>query len=279
MKRRILTFMLALMMAASALISCSSDSDAASDTAADNETSLPTASDTVTEAETEYITHLSAGFEPIDYDGYEFTFITKSRADAKAWWYIDREDLDGEVLNDAIFERNRTIEEAYGVTIEALYSSNVKTDVPKYITAGDDAFDVMFCAIDNSSSFITGGYTLDFNEIENIDLDREWWDREIIRDWTINGRLYLLTGDISPSVNMRIYAMSFNKDMCNDLGIEYPYQKVLDGQWTLDYFSKFVRGINSDLNGDGKMDWNDRWGFLVPSPSMSARITSSVETV
>ncbi|MFA6948958.1 MAG: hypothetical protein WCQ72_08245, partial [Eubacteriales bacterium] len=32
--------------------------------------------------------------------------------------------------------------------------------------------------------------------------------------------------------------------------------------WTLDVFANYVKGVNSDLNGDGMMDYEDRWGFF-----------------
>lgn len=258
--KKALNLLLALIAVLPACAGCSSG------TGNNSKTTTPAPRDKTTEAaETEYITYQSAGLLQADFEGHEFTFITKARTDAGTWWYIDVEGMDGEVLNDAIYERNSTIEEACNITISDMRVTDITADVPKLITAGDVPFDVIFCAIDNTSQFIANKYLIDLNTVENIDLSRDWWDQECVRNWTINDKLFLITGDISPSVNMRIYAMALNKDLCRNLGLDLPYQTVLDGQWTLDFFSNFVRGVNSDINGDSIMNFDDRWGFLAVS--------------
>nr|MBQ4318154.1 hypothetical protein [Clostridia bacterium] len=265
----LITIFLAL---TSLVTSCSSETDKQDGDVSDMQSTEETTS--AAPVETEYITYRSADLPDVGYDGYEFRFLTRTRTDPGTWWFIDREEQDGEVLNDAIYERNRTVEEAFDVEINAIYVSNAVTEAPKHISSGDDAFDSMFCAIDNTSVLILGKYTIDLNTVEYLDLTREWWDQTLIRDWTINDKLFFITGDISPSVNMRSYAMAFNKDLCRDLGIEFPYQTVLDGKWTLEYFSKFVRGINADINGDGLMNFDDRWGFLAVSGESTKQLVA-----
>ncbi|MFA6948305.1 MAG: hypothetical protein WCQ72_04940, partial [Eubacteriales bacterium] len=77
----------------------------------------------------------------------------------------------------------------------------------------------------------------------------------------IGGRVYMLTGDISTIDNQATWILMFNKAMINDFSLESPYVPALDGSWVIDKFSSMVKNITYDLDGNGEMDKNDRWGL------------------
>jgi ABC-type glycerol-3-phosphate transport system substrate-binding protein len=56
--------------------------------------------------------------------------------------------------------------------------------------------------------------------------------------------------------------MFFNKKMLSDFGLESPYQLVRDGKWTLDKFAELSKGASVDIDGNGKWDNNDQYGFM-----------------
>jgi hypothetical protein len=56
--------------------------------------------------------------------------------------------------------------------------------------------------------------------------------------------------------------MYFNKDMFQILGVDFPYQYVYDGTWTIDVMLELTKDVNRDLNGDGIMDQYDQWGIM-----------------
>jgi hypothetical protein len=57
----------------------------------------------------------------------------------------------------------------------------------------------------------------------------------------------------------------FNKGMVSDLGLESPYDLVRNSKWTFDKFEEFGKAAKSDVNGDGKMDLSDTFGFMSAS--------------
>ena len=69
---------------------------------------------------------------------------------------------------------------------------------------------------------------------------------------TYRDSLYVLNGDVSPSADTRIFVILFNKDMCDELNLEYPYQYVLDGSWTVDRLNEYITNVNYDVNGDAE---------------------------
>ncbi|MBE6658876.1 MAG: hypothetical protein E7604_10615 [Ruminococcaceae bacterium] len=71
-----------------------------------------------------------------------------------------------------------------------------------------------------------------------------------------------MNGDVNLLDNDCTYLMFFNKKLISDFDLEEPYQLVRDGKWTLDVFSEMCQNISADINGDGIMDENDRWGYV-----------------
>ena len=88
------------------------------------------------------------------------------------------------------------------------------------------------------------------------------WDQSLVRDLTYHDSQYHLTGDISPSTDSRVYTIVFNKDLCSDLGLEMPYPVRTRRQLDNRRFNEYISDVNNDLNGDGQMNYDDRWGFM-----------------
>lgn len=254
---------LVLLLAAAAVTACGSSGDTASGGLADNSGSASVNTSALTEEAAPVIDWTAAGIEAADLGGENFHFLVQSiTSDTHAWFVMAPEETTGEVLNDAIFNRNAKIAELFNITITSEYNDAPHSLVSKAVAAGDAAYDATLCYIGNLSTIGRNGNLYNWYDLPNINLEAEWWDQSLISQLTLMDQLYVCTGDISPALNIRSFAMLFNKDMCTTLGIEMPYQYVLDGTWTVDRFRTYVTDINSDLNGDGVMDYEDRWGFF-----------------
>lgn len=204
----------------------------------------------------------SANLPKKDFNGKEFVILTRNTANlAHTWYLVAPDELTGDSLNDAMFNRNKKIEEIYNITISSYYSSSLKSDANNAINAGDDTYAAVFGSISDIYPLAQEGKLINFYDLDYIDLEAQWWDQSIVRDLTYNDTLFTLTGDISPATDSRVYTLVFNKDMCEELNLELPYQYVLDGTWTIDRFNKYISEVNYDVNGDTIMDHNDRWGF------------------
>ena len=71
-----------------------------------------------------------------------------------------------------------------------------------------------------------------------------------------------MTGDYALYIRY-IDCLIFNKQLFDDLDLDYPYQDVLDGTWTWDKFAELVAKGAKDLDGDGEMNKEkDRWGLV-----------------
>ena len=183
-----------------------------------------------------------------------------------------REEETGEDLNDSIYHRNALTEQHTGVELNFVGSTRPTdggsqqaetSQVRTLIQAGDTTYDA-YVNVQHSGmpTLIEEGMFIDWNEIPHIKLDNPWWYSNVQRDICFGNKIFCMTGDYNLASFSNTECLIFNKTMCDELGLEYPYQAVFDGTWTHDMFVDYIKKATKDLNGDGKLDYdNDRYGF------------------
>ena len=129
--------------------------------------------------------------------------------------------------------------------------------------AGDDAYDVIFAHSRAAFAYAVQGAGYNIHDISTIHMDMPWWSKNINDNCTVNGKLYVLDGDISVSGLSSAMCLLFNKRIFDEKGFDYPYEMVKDGDWTFDEFAYLAKKGGSDLNGDGVMNpEDDQFGFF-----------------
>ncbi len=124
--------------------------------------------------------------------------------------------------------------------------------------AGDDEYQL--CTLEpyyDNISFITNNYALDFHELEAIDLDQPYWNRDVMDMLAIEDRAFLGVGDIC---KYRLAVLYCNKDLLQKAGRNIPYEQVRNGEWTLDQLIALTSGLYAD-NGDGERNEMDIYGL------------------
>ena len=201
----------------------------------------------------------------MDFNGREFNVITVQMASPNRMYdQFSVDEQTGEPINDALYTRKLAVEEKYNVKINSLQNASVGATAKKSILAGDNQYDLIVDAI-YSLRDLGGQHLLsDLFTVPYIkdNINKPWWDQALIRDLAINGKLYFEAGNIVLRDKLRLSCLYFNKDMCKSIGIDYPYQYVYDGTWTIDKLMEITKGINKDLDGNGIMDQFDQWGFM-----------------
>ncbi|MCL2776064.1 MAG: hypothetical protein FWD71_22385 [Oscillospiraceae bacterium] len=172
--------------------------------------------------------------------------------------------LTGEVLNDAVYNRTKAVEDKYNVQLNVAYSKDPTTDTTKSVKAGDDAYQLiqeklMFM----ESTLATQNYLTDFQTVKSINLDAPWYNQNAIKDLSINKKVTALGGDMTVNDKGGVIMLVFNKKLQQQYGIEDLYATVRDGKWTLDKLYDLIVQTTADLNGDGKYTFNDdQWGLV-----------------
>lgn len=184
-----------------------------------------------------------------DLQGYTFRVLTISKS-------IGIEEADGEVLNDAEYARDVKVEERFNIGIKAEFYTNyldVTAQFKKTVAAQSDDYDMVFIHMIDGTALASSGHYYPINDLEYINLEKIWWDKDIENGFRIGGKLFLAAGDILPDTLLRTSCMAFNKNLFDNYNLTYPYQLAYDGKWTLDELSGLTKDITQDLNGDGKI--------------------------
>lgn len=218
-----------------------------------------TAAAVVTESITE-------GVEPLpgaDFEGRKFTMLLYDYMKEEQ----QSEELTGDVLNDAVYNRNMLIESEYAVKMEfenEPYADYI-TAVRKSIAASDNAYDLLSFHAVSAASIISENLYTGWKTVPIIseNLDKPWWNKTATENLSVAGKVFFIAGDIGYHYIGHVQAFLFNKKLFTDSNTEYPYHMVRDGSWTYENFEKIIKIGNEDINGDGiYAAGDDRFGFM-----------------
>lgn len=250
------------------IAACGKASGEADATAATPSGEIATADsgDVAVPEQTEAATELRDRFyeNPVNFGGEEFTLLYWSDREHEEFYV---ENQTGEVVNDAIYTRNRTVEDRLGIKFayatEKGDASNEKTFATKVntsISAGDHAYDLVAAHSYTIGLCATQNLLYNLSDIEYVDFEKPWWPDKLIGQATINDKLFFVSGDISANVIYMMYVTFFNKDILETYHLEDPYALVEEGKWTVGKQLEMCKDLYVDLNGNGSKDIGDQYG-------------------
>lgn len=275
MQKRIIAFCLVVIFAVMPLLySCG---DKANEKNASEDVGL-TEKDTGNEEESTAPTY---EYPTLDMGGRDFRILNSK----PVWNFttaIVAEEETEDVLNDAIFNRNKFIEDQFNINMVEIPVdiNSIAASTKKAVQAGDDIYDIIYCprAADTSiGGLITSGYFYNLDNIPEINLSGNYWKAASIEmsRLGVNNGIYFLQSEVPMMTLQGVWCLFFNETMMGDLGLDLPYQLVRDGKWTLDEFLKYVKA-GAQLNGDESFKWNTNgtsiYGLTAPIHSMAAFI-------
>ena len=106
-------------------------------------------------------------------------------------------ELNDEVINDSVFNRNAIVESKLNCYILEDKKSAIHEIVKTNFNSGIDDYDVYMPMMNDSIAIAADGLLADLTTLEGINLDGDWWDQRANKDLTINGKLYFSTMSIS----------------------------------------------------------------------------------
>ena len=234
-----------------------------------------------TEAVTEEAeTVLPYNYELADFGGYEFVFLNEGEIENN--WanpLIAPEAADGETINDALYNRKIAVEDALNVTIreEGISGDTLAAVTKKTVTAGDATYDAVMNRNNDIGSLITGGYLADLRSMEQMHFEEPWWDTIVCDTATLMDRLYFASSDISLFPFEATWVLYFNETLLNRYDIEYPYDLVREGKWTLDEFYKIVKAGTNVSSTEYNPGGSDIYGIVTHNQFMGALMAGAGE--
>ncbi len=260
--KKFLTLLLVVLMTTGQLISCGSTPSSETES---SEPDIPAAEETKAPAETE-----PDILDGLDYKGATFHIRTSDTAISSNYLIEGSGELNGDVVNDTVFERNLEVSETLNVKFEYTHTNNnwdaVYQAITTLVMAGDKNTDLI---IDDQRGMSTASIDrmfYDASVLSKTDFAEDcWWD-DYMRNLSIDYKsLYLLAGDYFMDVLNRSQALLYNRDMYRNLygDPDDLYKTVAEGKWTYDTWLPLIEGAYMDVNGNTQADADDTYGMIV----------------
>ncbi len=245
---------------AALLIACG---DASTDDSDVTTASIDTAPET-TAAETEF--RYTDNLGEMSFGGAEYRVRTIENLNVTS--YMNVEEQTGDTLDDAIYLRNRAIEERFDITFVETIVEDGAGLLKNIITAGDDAFELCNLRCTDALTFWEDNLIYNLSEVPHLNLSQPYWANKLNRSITLGGEQYTAVGAYDVNVMDLSYALIFNKELLSQNDLTSPYDLVKDGTWTMDAMLGMMTEVANDINGDGKMDEADQWGYIATAKNV-----------
>ncbi len=216
-----------------------------------------------------------------DFNNYEFKILNLDEQ-FNCYIRLDYEEQTGEQYDDAVYDRNRFVEEKLNFTIKEIIMPGgsawetsqvaVADAVIQNVMSDDDEYDAAYVTPFFKPGIVSSQYLLDLSKIPEMNVYEEYWDASINEELTLNDSLYIASGPFNMMTLDLSWALLFNEDMMDNNQLEYPYQLVRDGKWTLDKMNEYV-SASVNLNGDDSFQVKDDGNCIY---AMSAHTTAPI---
>ncbi len=254
---RLTSLFLLVVMLASA-VACA-DSGAGEETTAPTQTAAIADTAAATEPETTEINAENI-LGPEDFGGETLLFYSRKYNGAWSSDLIVKEE-DGTIVNNAIYRRNANLSALYNCNFEQIESGqrDCLNDFVNVISSGDSDVGAAYLGLSDAATAAQRGYLLDMTQLDNINLEGEWWTQSLNKAWSIGGAQYFATGVITTIDDQAIRTMFFNKDMIAEHKLKTIYELVDDNEWVYEKFFEYCEIAKKD-DGDGQVGLTDTFG-------------------
>ena len=183
----------------------------------------------------------------------------------------------GDVIDDAIFNRNIAVEDRLGIEFEYVEEKGSSSDYENWIKKAendwqaDNSYDI-YAGYSRSAPLMTlKGMTVNLLDYEAFSVEKPWWPEALTTECTINDKLYFCSGDISTNLLWMMIGTFYNRELYNTYfpTEKSPMDMVEDNEWTMEKFFSMVQDIYTD-DGNAKKDDSDFYGLVLYETNIDA---------
>ena len=115
------------------------------------------------------------------------------------------DELNSDVVNDSIYNREKYVEERIGVELEPVYidpqnGGDYEKEIEKMIASDEDMYQLLGYTTFAFTRFVFNDYFNDLYDLEYINLEKPWWSQTFNAEAEIMDGLYVTTGSLSLSL-------------------------------------------------------------------------------
>ena len=179
--------------------------------------------------------------EPEDLGGFELKVLTVKSGTWNMQTDLAPTELDGQVINTAVYERNMLVQSLYNAKIVAHEDAEYYGGTDRFYTdpyAEEFFYDAGYCEGSSVNTLVTSGFLMNLYDVPELQLDQNWWSQLIKKEATLGSgkysKLYFTQSNLSLTAFDLTWCVYYNKDIHATNKIENLYDLVRSGEWTID---------------------------------------------
>ena len=206
--------------------------------------------------------------DDLRFDGETVTFFTRSDGD---YWAIemDTESTINDTVNDTIFYRNATVEQALGITIDQIsqpggWGSHTEwlQSLRNTVLTKSGDYDCAAVYASQGAALATEGVYYNVKNIEYLDLQKPWWNQTLLNELELFDSIYFLGGNIAITQVSNAGLMVYNKTIFDEYFKDVNIYELVDNyEWTIEKLYELTSQVHVDTNTSGTVDDGDLVGY------------------
>ncbi len=194
------------------------------------------------------------------------------------WEEADVAKVDGDILGEAVFNRNASVEARYGIEITSEYGCFGGTpDYTTLITSdtqnGEGRYQLCISRAYHLLTLLRNDFLYDMNLQEKyLHTDEPWWVEDSVASYSLGNHLYAACTEMLLRDKGATATLWYNKELAKDHEEDLPdfYQLVKNHEWTMDQMIEACDLVCADVGGEeGMLDsYEDIYGLVSNSDPM-----------
>ena len=135
--------------------------------------------------------------------------------------------------------------------------------IRREVQSGEQNTDLIAHSPTKLAPLAAEGTFIDINTVASLDKTKPWFVDGVNSELEVAGKQYLFLTYLGFVFTSAANIMLYNRDMAENFKLPDIQRLALDGKWTLDEFESAMKGVSSDLDGNGVFDSSDRYGIAV----------------
>ena len=172
-------------------------------------------------------------------------------------------------IDKAIYSRDRNVENRLSITFNWLptkghyESQNAFVNTVQNAYNGGEAtrYDIIATYSQSAGVIAMYGLIVEVQDNKYIDLSKPWWPDSLTESFTVNDKLFFVSGDLSTTFLSQMISVYFNKAFFPDDNL---YDLVYDGDWTMDKMMELIKNKYVDYDNTETKSLKDQFGVICP---------------
>ena len=262
----------ALLLAALLLPACAQKDTTPNDTSANTESTAPDTGTTTADPNDRSNVKDSVP-DGLKYDGETVRILYRGEDDGTGMielYDVRGTDNVGDYVTDAVYARNVSVEERFGITLEITPTNSgdlgqTSTFIRQLVVSGSDEYDYLNTTGNTNIVNSLNIYLRDLANLPYVDYSEPWWWNHAIDAVSLDGKTYnYIFGDGLINCYVKTGVVYYNKAIYENLwgDPDVMYETVMNGEWTIDKMTELTAAAYSDANGDGVENEGDLFGAM-----------------